>query len=172
MTRFISATYHDAADAEKAACSIIAAGYPPEYINVVMSRAALRRLSNQVDAYPEGAASEAAGSGTIARLYARVAAGGAVAVPIASGRTATQLFVAGPAAAALSGRPSGGAASNLLGIFAVQGMEPDDLGWLEDDLDSGGIVLGISVPDGDRPAYMNLIRPNSARSLAESMARR
>src|SRR5687768_7549477 len=111
MTRYVTAAFHDRLAASDAFNRLVAAGWAPNEISVLLSdqSAGTHFGVKEKTKAPEGAATGAAIGGTLGAVIAGLAAVGSIVIP------GLGLLAAGPIVAALAGAGAGGATGGLLG---------------------------------------------------------
>lgn len=145
---FISAVFHDRADASRAFQMLRDRGYSPDQINVLMSN----RTRNKYFAAPaDGDEKEEVGSLATEGMGVGGAIGTAVGATIAAvaaiGTTlalpGVGIVIAGPVAAALAGGGAGALVGGGLGAAIGATIPEDNAEAYREALRKGGIVLGI-----------------------------
>src|SRR5690242_15805535 len=138
MAKFITAAFHDRLAASEAFNRLVAAGWAPAEISVLVGDHAAGRhfgVKEKTKA-PEGAATGAALGGALGAVVAGLAAVGSIVIPVLG------LLAAGPIVAALAGAGAGGAAGGLRG--GLRGAtRPEHEAKLVKSLEVGHILLAV-----------------------------
>lgn len=170
MTSFITGTFSDAHEANRAVDELIALGYPRDQINVMMSRKTHGRFARANEPAPgetqganiaKGAAGGGMIGGTLGAIIAGITLTGAVGATVATGGLAAPV-IAGPVAAALAGGGAGAAIGSVLGALIGAGLPEDDAKRVAHDVDAGAIVVGVNAQDRDVPLVRDILRRGDA----------
>ncbi|MVM36211.1 hypothetical protein GO755_39745 [Spirosoma sp. HMF4905] len=146
---------HDAA--ETAYNELLAHGFSPTEVNVVMTDETRKQNfepsssdnSALTDKAMEGAGKGSAIGGTLGAVAAAIAAiGTTLALP------GLGLLIAGPLAAGLAGAGAGGLAGGLIGALVNSGIPEETAKAYESGLKSGGIVVGVHPRDEADKLYL------------------
>jgi hypothetical protein len=141
----VTATFRDRESAERAYDALARRGYTKDDVSVLMSDETRRRhfeTSTRAETElgskaAEGVATGAAVGGVTGAIAGVLLAAGTIALP------GLGLVIAGPIAAGLAGLGAGGAAGGLIGGLIGAGIPEARAKIYENDVRSGGIVLGV-----------------------------
>jgi hypothetical protein len=143
----VTGVFYTKDDAENAYNTLIAKGYEPEEIILLMSDETHKTHFQHDDhddnsgfkslAMEKAGLGSAIGGTTGAVIGALAAIGTTVALP------GLGIIVAGPIIAALSGAGAGGLAGGLIGGLVGSGIPKERAARYEDSLKRGGVVIGI-----------------------------
>ena len=140
-------SFHDRSSAERAYEDLLARGYKPSDIHVLMSDETRKRefvgVKKGNKALEGGGVGGAVGGAVGATLVGIAAAAAAVTVP------GLGLVIAGPLAGAIAGGAAGATAGGLVGMLVGAGIPEDRAKVYESDLKQGGIVLGVKPRPAD-----------------------
>ena len=154
MNQYVSGTFYSGERANDAVDDLIALGYPPERIDVIMSPETRGRFeSSGVPGAAKGAhvAEGAAAGGVIGGALGAIVAGlTATGAIIGTGGAAAPL-VAGPLAAALAGLGAGAATGGLIGALVGAGIDAERAKKIQHDVEAGAVVVGVRAKDEDLP---------------------
>ena len=162
-SNMLTGTFRDRESAERAYNSLTNRGYSSNDVNVLMSDDTRKRhfssestvktdLGNKA---AEGGATGAAIGGVAGAIVGVLAAAGTLALP------GLGLVIAGPLAAGLAGLGAGGAAGGLIGSLVGAGIPEERAKLYENDIKSGGIVMGVKPRSDDDATYLEREWTNS-----------
>ncbi|MCX5771419.1 MAG: hypothetical protein NTZ09_14285 [Candidatus Hydrogenedentes bacterium] len=146
MARTVTAIFDEASAAARAVDRLTALGISRDAISVLMSEETRGRyfgIETKSKA-PEGAALGAAAGGVLGALAGGLVAVGSLAV------TGVGLVAVGPLVAALAGLGAGGAAGGIIGALIGLGMPEHEAELVAEELDRGGILVGVETADADQ----------------------
>jgi hypothetical protein len=151
-TRWVTGLFTDRERAEQGYQALVARGYQPKDINVVMTDDTRKKYfvsGEQTELGTKAAKGAGVGGaigGTVGAIAAAIAAvGTSLAIP------GLGLVVAGPLAAALAGAGAGGATGGLVGAPIGAGIPEERVKHYEQGIKSGGILMGVR-PRSDEDA--------------------
>lgn len=135
----VTALFDNRAQADEAVDALIANGFVPEDVSVLMTETTRGREFGLVDhsKAPEGAALGATTGGIAGAVLAAIAATASLAIP------GIGVLVGGPLIAALAGAGAGGAAGTLIGALVGSGIPEHEARFLSTGVQKGGILVGI-----------------------------
>ncbi len=146
----ITGSFSDANSADRAYSAFRERGYTDDDLHVMMSDDTRKTYFDRDDAAIDEGSKALEGAGTGAAIGGSV---GGILGAIAAVGTAVALpgigLVAGPLVGALAGAGAGGAAGSLVGALVGAGIPEDHAKRYEDDVKSGGIVMGVHPRDDD-----------------------
>lgn len=152
----VTGQFSDYDSADRAYASLRDRGYTEDDIHVLMSDDTKKKYYDRSHVEieegskaMEGAGVGAATGGTIGGIVGAIAAvGTSVLIP------GIGLAIAGPLAGALAGAGAGGAAGSLLGALVGAGIPEDRAKTYKDDIDKGGVVMGVHPREDDDHTYV------------------
>jgi hypothetical protein len=153
--------FRDRDAAERAYNDLVARGYRPEDVNLVMTEEARRRhFADKKPTTPLGEKATEVGSKTLegAGVGGGIGAvtGGALAALAAAATVAVPgvgLIVAGPIAAGLAGAGAGAVAGGAIGALVGAGIPEERVKEYEPGLREGGIVMGVRPRTTEEAQY-------------------
>ncbi len=161
--RLSTGLFRDRDSAERAYNDLVARGYRPEDINLVMTEEARRRhFAERMPATPLSAKATEVEVGSKALEGAGVGggvgavAGGALAALAAAATVAVPgvgLVIAGPIAAGLAGAGAGAVAGGAIGALVGAGIPEERVKEYEGGLGEGGIVMGVRPRTPEEAQY-------------------
>ena len=141
---FLTGSFRDRAEAERAYNSLISKGYSKDEINVIMSDDTRKRHFTETSTTTdlgnkaaEGGIAGATVGGTVGAVAGVLAVAGTLAIP------GLGLVLAGPLAAGLAGLGAGAAAGGLLGALIGAGIPEERAKMYKTEIENGGIVVGV-----------------------------
>lgn len=141
---FLTGSFRDRAEAERAYDSLISKGYSKDEINVIMSDDTRKRHFTETTTTTdlgtkaaEGGLAGATVGGTVGAVAGVLAVAGTLAIP------GLGLVLAGPLAAGLAGLGAGAAAGGLLGALIGAGIPEERAKMYQTEIENGGIVVGV-----------------------------
>ena len=146
-------TFRDRESAENAYNTLGSRGYKNDDVNLMMTDETRKKHFADQDTELGTKAMEGAGTGaaiggtTIGVLSAIAAIGTSVAFP------GLGLILAGPLVAGIAGAGAGGIAGGLIGSLIGWGIPEDQAKLYEEDLKSGGIVMGVNPRNDEDAEY-------------------
>jgi len=145
MAHTLAALFNTQPDAGRAVDALIAAGFAPERISMLVAEDARGQhfRIQQGSKAAEGALGGGVLGGAIGALVAGLAAIGIIATP------GVGLVAAGPLLAALAGAGTGGAAGGLVGGLVGLGIPEHAAKVMESQVSRGGILIAVDVPNHD-----------------------
>jgi hypothetical protein len=155
---FETGMYFDRATAEDTVTRLHALGYTSDEISVMMNDGTRARdfAEDTGSSVALGATTGAVIGGGLGAIAAGLAATGSIVAIAATTGMATPL-VAGPLAAALAGLGAGGAAGGIIGALVGAGIPKEKAERYGDDLDNGGILLGVHPRDEHRERVREIL---------------
>ncbi len=141
---FESGMYYDYASAESRVQQLHDLGYSDKEISVMMrDKEKAKAFTEHSGGHAaEGAVTGGAIGGGLGAIVAGLVATGSVTAIVGTGGAAIPL-VAGPLAAALTGLGAGAAAGGIVGALVGAGIPKERAVKYSEDLDRGGILLGV-----------------------------
>ena len=157
LTNWETGTFKDRSQAEDAVDRLHGWGYGKDDISVMMhDKTAQREFAEKTGTKStEGALAGGAIGGALGAIVAGLTATGSIAAIAGTGGAATPL-VAGPLAAALAGLGGGGIVGGLVGALVGAGIPEHQAKQYENDLNDGGILLGVTPRDDHRDQVRDL----------------
>ena len=145
MAHTLAALYPSQPDAGRAVDALIAAGFVPERISMLVAEDARGQhfRIQQGSKAAEGAVGGGVVGGTVGALIAGLAAIGVIATP------GVGLVAAGPLVAALAGAGTGGVAGGLVGGLVGLGIPEHAAKVMEQQVSRGGILIAVDVANHD-----------------------
>jgi hypothetical protein len=142
MSHTLAASFNSQPDASRAVDALIAAGFAPERISMLVAEDARGQhfRVQQGNKAAEGAVGGGVLGGTLGALVAALAAIGIIATP------GVGLVAAGPLLAALAGAGTGGVAGGLVGGLVGLGVPEHAAKVMEEQVSRGGILIAVDVP--------------------------
>lgn len=141
---WVTGTFSGRDDAERAYSSLTDRGYTQDDVNLLMSDETRKRYfgddvkSDLGSKAMEGAGAGGAIGGTLGAIIAALAsAGTSFAIP------GLGIIIAGPLVAALAGAGAGGLTGGIIGALVRVGIPEDRAKLYDEDIRSGGIVMGV-----------------------------
>jgi hypothetical protein len=155
--------YTDREAAERAVAHLQRLGYTPEEISVAMHGATRAKHFEDTGGshVSEGTVEGFAIGGGLGAIIAGLAALGGAAAVVGTGGAAAPL-VAGPLAAALGGLGVGGAAGGFLGALIGAGIPEHHAARVDEGLDAGGILVGVTPKPEHRNDVRRYFNPDEA----------
>jgi uncharacterized protein YjbJ (UPF0337 family) len=151
---WVTGTFRDRNSAETAYNSLTSRGYSHDDVNLLMSDETRKKYfdddtnSGLGSKAMEGAGAGGAIGGTLGAIIAAVAAvGTSLAIP------GLGIVIAGPIAAALAGAGAGGLTGGLIGALVGAGIPEDRAKIYDEDIRSGGIVMGVNPRSEEDAKY-------------------
>ncbi len=163
--------FKDRISAERAYEELVARGYSPKDVNVVMTEEGRKRHFGEGAPATELGNKALEGAGVGGGIGA--VAGGALAAIVVAATVAIPglgLIVAGPIAAALAGAGAGAVAGGTIGALVGAGIPEERVKEYESGLKDGGIVMGVRPRTPEDRAYFDA-EWGSPRASAESARR-
>jgi hypothetical protein len=153
--------FRDRDSAERAYNDLVARGYRPEDVNIVMTEEARRRhFSERKPTTPLGTKATEVGSKALEGAGVGggigAVAGGALAALAAAATVALPgvgLIVAGPIAAGLAGAGAGAVTGGAIGALVGAGIPEERVKEYEPGLREGGIVMGVKPRNTEEAQY-------------------
>lgn len=147
----MTGTFHDRESAERAYQSLIARGYKPEEVHLIMSEDTKKRYYADTPEVgskaAEGGMTGATVGGAVGAVAAVLATAGTLAIP------GLGIVLAGPLAAALAGLGAGGAAGGIIGALIGAGIPEERARLYKADIEKGGIVVGVRPRSAEDVTY-------------------
>lgn len=161
MSNLVTAIFKTRAGAERAADDLVNAGFSPDDISLLMSETTRGREFGikRATKAPEGATTGAAIGGVLGAVAAGLAAVGTIAIP------GLALVAAGPVMAALAGLGAGAAAGGLTGALVGMGIPENEATFFKEELDRGGILLGVYAHDDRRKTARDVLDSAGAEKV-------
>ena len=148
--------FKDRPSAEREYEALVARGYSPKEINVIMTEEGRKRHFSDGAATTELGNKALAGAGVGGGIGA-VAGGALAAIAVAAtvALPGVGLIVAGPIAAALAGAGAGAVAGGAIGALVGAGIPEERVKEYESGLKEGGIVMGVKPRTPEDRAYFD-----------------
>lgn len=145
MAHTLAALYNAQPDASRAVDALIAAGFAPERISMLVAEDARGQhfRIQQGSKAAEGAVGGGVVGGTLGALVAGLVAIGVIVTP------GVGLVAAGPLLAALAGAGTGGVAGGLVGGLVGLGIPEHAAKVMEQQVSRGGILIAVDLADAD-----------------------
>ncbi len=166
MADLVTGIFANRADAEQAVNDLQKMGYVQNDISVMMQDQTRARdfATDTGTKAAEGAGVGAGIGGTLGAIVAALTATGSVAAVAATGGLALPL-VAGPLAAALAGAGAGGLGGGLIGGLIGAGIPEHRARQYENDLNAGGILVGVTAKGNDAGDLQRILRSDGATDI-------
>lgn len=162
MAKFVTGLVNNRSAAELTVEQLVRAGFSRDDVSVLMSSETQGREFGVIDSTkaPEGAAAGAAIGGVLGAIAAGLVAVGVLAVP------GLGLVAAGPVLAVLAGAGAGGGAGGLIGGLVGTGVPEHEAKLYTDQLEGGGILIGVFAHDDKAKAAEEILENIGARSVS------
>jgi uncharacterized protein YjbJ (UPF0337 family) len=151
---WVTGTFRDRDDAERAYCSLTDRGYTQNDVNLLMSDETRKKYfdddvkSDLGSKAMEGAGAGGAIGGTLGAIIAALATvGTSLAIP------GLGIVIAGPIAAALAGAGAGGLTGGIIGALVGVGIPENRAKLYDEDIRNGGIVMGVNPRSEEDAEY-------------------
>ena len=151
--KMVSAVFRNRADAQRAFDRVLARGYRPNEVNVLMSDKTRSTYygSDTAEGHQEAGSLATEGMGVGGAIGTAVGATIAAVMAIGTSLTIPGLgvIIAGPLAAALAGGGAGAATGGLLGALIGYGIPEPNANAYQAALRDGGVVVGVVPHNND-----------------------
>lgn len=170
--KLVWGSFFDVQSANEAVERILALGYPREYISIMMSADTKEKTfggagEDRADSVARGVAEGGVIGGALGAIISAFTLTGAIGATIATGGAAAP-FIAGPLAAALAGGGAGAAAGGIIGGAIGAGLPHEHAQTIEEDLETGGIVVVVDARDDDVAEIQEVLKSDAPRPAGDA----